>query len=146
MREIKFRAWNVATKTMIDLKKMTPLALNMDTDGLFIPFSDGLIIEQFTGLTDKAGREIYEGDWARLPFFWRYNEGGVAFEEEGYYEGQIVIIASAGVCIRNPLRHKYNLTNETPEEICKLKQYRRISAYITEVIGNIHEEAPHDPS
>lgn len=62
MREIKFKAWNVATKTMIDLKKITPLALNVDTDGLFIPFSDGLILMQYTGLHDKNGKEIWEQD------------------------------------------------------------------------------------
>jgi len=62
MREIKFRAWNVATKTMVDLKKITPLALNMDTEGLFIPFSDGLPVMQYTGMKDKKDKEIYEGD------------------------------------------------------------------------------------
>ena len=65
MKEIKFRAWNIATKTMIDLKKVTPFALDMDTDGLFIPFSDGLILMQYIGLKDKEGREIYEGDIIR---------------------------------------------------------------------------------
>ena len=61
MRSIKFRAWNIITKTMIDLKAITPFALNMDAAGLFIPFSDGLPLMQFTGLLDKEGRETYEG-------------------------------------------------------------------------------------
>jgi len=63
MREIKFRAWNVATKVMVDLKKITPLALNIDTNGLFIPFSDGLPLMQYTGLKDKNGKECYEKDF-----------------------------------------------------------------------------------
>ena len=62
MREIKFRAWNVATKVMIDLKKITPLALNADIGGLYIPESDGILVMQYTGLKDSKGAEIYEGD------------------------------------------------------------------------------------
>lgn len=61
-REIKFRAWN-GTK-MIDLYAVTPFALDkgLDIDGLFIPFSNEYRLMQYTGLKDKNGKEIYEGD------------------------------------------------------------------------------------
>ncbi len=61
MRKIKFRMWNPISKIMIDLQAITPLALNMNTDGLFIPFC-GMPLMQFTGLCDKQRKEIYEGD------------------------------------------------------------------------------------
>lgn len=62
MREIKFRGWN--GKELVDFYKITPLALDttLKQDGLFIPFGDDIPLMQYTGLRDKNGVEIYEGD------------------------------------------------------------------------------------
>ena len=52
MREIKFRAWEPDQKRMLDCSEMPVTALNDS----YWP------IMQYTGLKDKNGKEIYEGD------------------------------------------------------------------------------------
>lgn len=66
MRELRFRAWNATTRRMVDLNAVTPLALdpafNGQLDGVFVPFKEGYKIMQFTGLNDRNGVPIFEGD------------------------------------------------------------------------------------
>ena len=60
MREIKFRTWDTSEKKM---HTEISLLFANDLNGVFEGLSEcGCIVMQYTGLNDKNGKEIYEGD------------------------------------------------------------------------------------
>lgn len=115
-RELKFRAWATKSGKMIDLKAITPLALDKrildDGDGLFIPFRDDIILMQFTGLLDRNGEEIYEGDIVRYDFGApRADHGPVEWsaEECGW---MLRRISSSTVRIHKPLSKHFEVIGD----------------------------------
>jgi uncharacterized phage protein (TIGR01671 family) len=69
MREIKFRAWNHTTQTMETVEELTYNhgvidQINTDQDRILFPDKEAELM-QYTGLKDKNGVEIYEGDIIR---------------------------------------------------------------------------------
>jgi hypothetical protein len=59
MREIKFRAWN---KKAHDYETGWAYPSQMVGPGFAFDVPDHIVLMQYTGLKDKNGKEIYEGD------------------------------------------------------------------------------------
>ncbi|WP_036201478.1 YopX family protein [Ureibacillus sinduriensis] len=103
MREIKFRAWDKEEGEFINIRSFGILengevwyvqAIDeneRDIDPPYFTDRDDLVIMQYTGLKDKNGREIYEGDICSIdhsepPVLIRYEDtkGRFIFEDKFY--------------------------------------------------------------
>ena len=97
-REIKFRAWDTDDKLMCtfpEKKHIDGSVVNM------MNASENKIIMQFTGLYDKNGKEIYEGDIIKAEIVSGITEpeyeekiGVINFENYCYYIGNDVLWCS----------------------------------------------------
>lgn len=68
-REIKFRAWHKDLKKMFKIGQITLEEgtwnfepNDRDFIGMSIPYQPSFVLMQYTGIHDKNGKEIYEGD------------------------------------------------------------------------------------
>ena len=122
MREIKFRAWDKSNEEMLEVEN---LSFNDMTDKVEIRtriysdyFNDEeMILMQYTGLKDKNGKEIYEGDIVTAII-------NIDFEEDLNIRGS-VIYDDGETCYKA-------ITKENDEYTLGWLDY-------LEVIGNIYE-------
>ena len=83
-REIKFRAWDEITKSMVSWGELTSFKNNLKLSSLKGVTS--LKWEQFTGLKDKKDVDIYNGDKLLFNGYIStvvYNVGNARFEAHG---------------------------------------------------------------
>ena len=71
-REIKFRAWDGDSLMPCDV--VNGKAVDSDGDVIWFWHQPAEAIMQFTGLLDKNGKEIYEGDILEYPSFYETPE------------------------------------------------------------------------
>lgn len=108
-REIKFRARDLVLDKYVDWKSL------LEGDNFrSVLFDKNFTIEQYTGLKDKNGKEIYEGDVLSC-----YNH-----DADNHYEGKVVW---------SSVDNGYKLEDTDGDE------YDLYKYHIQSVIGNIHE-------
>lgn len=80
MREIKFRGFSRRINKIIDLGPLSVLATDITpSEGIFLPFCKDVILMQYTGLKDKNGVNIYEGDILEVTWHFKVNNPVVEF-------------------------------------------------------------------
>jgi uncharacterized phage protein (TIGR01671 family) len=123
MREIKFRAW-YNNKMVDDEEAKRLLYNNTSTSALFITELDMM---QYTGLKDKNGKEIYEGDILDVPELYETPE----MTSPSYTKWQVVF--------KHGMFTLENKNNKSENDSSTL--YYEYFAYDgnIEVIGNIFE-------
>lgn len=92
MREIKFRAWSKCCNSFLDItgfECVNGKITGIFDDGDYIGYDkEDITLMQFTGLHDKNGKEIYEGDIVEYKDF---SNGMYLFKEQPKARGVIKI-------------------------------------------------------
>jgi len=131
VRELKFRAWDKKLNKFIgsfELEFLTEFTAN-----ILIQEKENIELMQYTGLKDRNGQEIYEGDIVKAVF--QSGECGSGYIHREWHVEKV-----------RYLNHRAGFYPMSEREFCREKEGSNTSLFV-EVIGNIYEH-PHllDPA
>lgn len=135
MREIKFRVWLIKEKKLVDVAILDlqneQIKYQYKHDDLITSgreFLRNVVLEQYTGLKDQNGKEIYEGDIIRKVENVENPRTHNYYKKPRYYEDKGVVEFHDGC---------FDFTSKKYRG--QMRCYYRENTINFEVIGNIHD-------
>lgn len=130
MREIKFRVWTPKKKggDMEEYPEMTEWDVSDNID-FMQQLAKGGVILQYTGVKDKNGKEIYEGDVCNVEY---YNHSA-----PNTFIKQVVLYEFGTFALKSENAFKLSLKLEDTRQYVPL--YYALAPNKIEVMGNIYE-------
>ena len=129
-REIKFRAWDKENKKMAQVSR-----IDFGPGGIKYLVDDSVLLE-YTGLHDKNGREIYEGD------LFEHRFGYIVFDDPPHdemgTECGVVVLEDGQFGVKIPGLGVYNLYGLLLRE-GHLDNMPKDDLFVMKIAGNIYE-------